>query len=88
MIPYKEEKISEYNTIRKFSSNTDDLEFKWHRDGEDRLIKIIKSNGWYFQFDNDVPFEMIDDHIFSIKKGQWHRIIKGKGELIIDIVKK
>lgn len=87
MKPYTEETLSDNKVIRKFSSKSDDHEFRWHRDDENRFIRIIKSNGWFFQFDNEIPFEMKEDGFFSIKKGQWHRIIKGYDDLILSIIK-
>lgn len=79
MLPFKEKWISTNESIRTFYHDIDDDELKWHIDYEDRLIKPLNENDWKFQFDNELPIN-IDGEIF-IKKGIWHRIIKGKGEL-------
>ena len=63
--------------------NPEDL--KWHIDEEDRIIEPIEKTDWLFQFDNQLPFPI--DSKIEIKKGTWHRIIKGTGELVLKIVK-
>ena len=82
--PYKEH-IEGNANIRKFSSNVDEMELVWHRDREDRLIKSTHDTDWKFQFDNEIPESLINE-IF-IKKGEWHRVIKGSGDLILKVIK-
>ena len=41
----------------------------------------------YFQFDEELPFEMIDGIEITISKGNLHRVIKGKGPLKIEVHK-
>jgi|TARA_B100001094_G_scaffold53050_1_gene48558 hypothetical protein len=82
--PYKEH-IEGNANIRKFSSNVDEMELVWHRDREDRLIKSTHDTDWKFQFDNEIP-ESLNNEIF-IKKGEWHRVIKGSGDLILKVIK-
>lgn len=88
MLPFKEEKISELESIRTFGSNVDFGDLYWHRDREDRTIVVISSDGWKFQFDNSIPTEMTNGSLINIKKGQYHRIIKGSGDLKIKVIKK
>jgi hypothetical protein len=84
--PYTQEIIDESVIIRTFSGDVDEFELKWHWDEDDRLVEIIGSTDWLFQFDNELPIEM-KDPIF-IPKGNIHRVIKGSGELKVKIYKK
>ena len=73
-------------TVRTFSSLVPDSELVWHRDEFDREIELVSGMGWKFQFDNELPFEIREK--FMIPAGQWHRLIKGEGDLVIKIVEK
>lgn len=82
--PYQEI-LSEEKIIRTFSSQTEDTELIWHFDLEDRKIKVIQAGGWSFQRDNLIPQKLFDGLEFFIKKGEWHRILAGEKNLIIEI---
>lgn len=82
--PYKEEHLSNFY-LRTFSKNTLEEDLKWHWDEEDRLICSSVDTDWLFQFDNKLPQSMNSEIL--IEKGRFHRIIKGKGDLIIKITK-
>lgn len=84
-LPFSEEIYDDY-VIRKFDSNLDESELKWHFDEEDRLVIPLNENDWKFQFDNNLP-QNINENIF-IPKGKYHRVIKGDTDLIIKINKK
>lgn len=73
-------------SIRKFSENTNSEEFHWHRDNEDRIVTPLHETDWMFQRDNELP-ERIAGKI-KIKAGEWHRVIKGTGDLEIQVEKK
>jgi quercetin dioxygenase-like cupin family protein len=73
--------------IREFSADVDPMSLIWHEDQEDRTIKVLKGSGWKFQFDEDLPFEMITGDEFKIPRGYLHRVIKGNGNLKIKIIK-
>lgn len=77
--------FEEKDEIRTFSKDVESEELKWHRDREDRIVTPINSNDWMFQRDNGLP-EPIDKEIF-IKKGEWHRVIKGTSDLEIKVKK-
>ena len=49
--PFTEIQINEKTFIREFSSKVDEMELIWHRDKENRHIKVLEGNGWKFQFD-------------------------------------
>ena len=71
--------------VRTFDIHTADEEFVWHRDKEDRTIEILEGDGWQFQPDSALPFLMRPGLKFSIKAGEYHRIIKGINDLKIRI---
>ena len=57
----------------------------WHRDDEDRLVEIIGKTDWQLQLDNQLPTSM-NEPIF-IARHEWHRVIKGTGNLTLKIHK-
>jgi hypothetical protein len=83
--PYKETKISENTFIREFYQETESGEFMWHRDREDRIIESLSQTDWMLQMDNELP-KIISGKIF-IPKGDYHRVIKGSGDLKIKLIK-
>jgi hypothetical protein len=83
--PYSEENLGENTYIRTFSESTLDEELKWHWDEEDRVVDPLQPTDWMFQLDNQLP-EKITKTTF-IPAGEWHRIIKGTGDLSVKIVK-
>jgi quercetin dioxygenase-like cupin family protein len=85
MKPYVEKRLNESTLIRLFSSITQEADLKWHRDRQDRIIEVIHSNGWLFQRDDSVPALLSSGDILEIAANEWHRVIKGEGELIVKI---
>jgi len=83
--PYKDIKTTKKFIIREFNENVNPIELKWHRDKESRLVKIIGKTDWKIQLENQLP-SSINGPIF-IPKGEWHRLIKGKGTLLLKINK-
>ena len=87
VLPFKEEKIKDNIFIRTFSTDVDEMDLIWHTDKENRFIKVLEGNGWQFQYDEELPFEMTDGLGFPVMKGQIHRVIKGLGPLKIELHK-
>ena len=85
--PFKEEKIDQYNFIRTFPADVDEMDLIWHADKENRIITVLEGNGWKFQFDEELPIEMTEGLSISIFKGRIHRVIKGHGQLKIELQK-
>jgi hypothetical protein len=85
MKPYTEEILAENEVIRKFADDIDPIELMWHRDDEDRLVESISETDWYIQLENELP-KRFAEPIF-IPKHEWHRLIKGSGELVVKIKK-
>jgi hypothetical protein len=86
-LPFQEEFVSSGVFLRKFSSKVNRQELMWHRDGEDRMIEVIASNGWKLQVDNNLPCELFPGDKYLIKRGDWHRVIAGSGDLLLSIQK-
>ena len=87
VLPFEEEQISDNIFIRTFSIDVDEMDLIWHTDKENRFIKVLEGNGWQFQYDEELPFEMTDGLGFPVMKGQIHRVIKGLGPLKIELHK-
>ena len=88
MKPYKDLEITPEYIIREFGQNIDPIELMWHRDNEQRLIEIINpGQNWKFQFEDELPWDLEPKMSFVILKHMWHRIIKGKENLLIKIHK-
>ena len=85
--PFEEEKIDEYNFIRTFPADVDEMDLIWHADKENRIITVLEGNGWKFQFDEELPIEMTKGVSISIFEGRLHRVIKGNGILKINLQK-
>ena len=83
MQPYTDLEINNKYIIREFSQYIDPIELMWHRDDEDRTIEILGETDWAIQLDNSLPTSL-NDRIF-IKRHQWHRVIKGTGNLLLKI---
>ena len=85
--PFIEEQIDDYNFIRTFPKDVDEMDLIWHADKENRIITVLEGNGWKFQFDEELPIEMTKGLSISILKGRIHRVIKGNGPLVIKLQK-
>ena len=85
--PFKEKQINKQLFLREFSANVDEMDLIWHEDREDRIVHVLEGNKWKFQFDEQLPFEMLDGIDIIIPKGIIHRIIKGDGPLKIKVYK-
>lgn len=83
--PYFEYIINENEVIRVFENEDLGTEELWHRDLEDRTIESIGETDWKLQLDNQLPTSLNKQLI--IPKHLWHRVIKGKDNLILKIKK-
>ena len=84
--PYSEQ-IKDGFYIRKFDSKLSEFELKWHWDEEDRVIICENDTDWQFQMDNDLPFVIKKNTPIFVNEGQYHRLIKGTGDLTVKIKK-
>ena len=85
MKPYIEKVINENIRIRKFFASTPEGQLVWHRDRQDRVVEVLGGKGWMFQRDDSIPVQISVGTIFEIRANEWHRIIKGSGDLIVKI---
>lgn len=84
--PYSDYIIDNNTFIRTFDVNIiDELDLVWHMDRVDRCIDILEGEGWMFQLDDELPYELnVGDSLF-IPKNTFHRVHKGKTNLKIKI---
>lgn len=85
--PFTETQISRNVFIREFDHSVDSEELVWHQDRENRHIKVLESNTWLLQIDNQVPFFLEEGKTYYIEAYNWHRLIKGKDNLLLEITK-
>ena len=83
--PFKETHLQDNLYLREFEENVDIDDLEWHRDREDRIVEIIGTTDWQLQMDNQLPEPLIEGREYLIPKGVYHRVIKGSGELKIQI---
>ena len=62
--------------IRVFLRGVNEEYLVWHRDREDRTIRVIESEGWSFQYEDCLPFVMYMGDEFEVPAMVYHRIIK------------
>jgi hypothetical protein len=82
---YRDSDISDDTIVRSFTESIDPIELKWHRDDEDRTVVSISETDWMIQLENKLP-QNLNSPVF-ISRGEWHRVIKGTGELRVKIIK-
>ena len=72
--------------IRTFSVDSDPEEMIWHRDDEDRTVKVLEGDGWYFQRDDELPMKLSVGDVVEIPRRCWHRVImREKTRLVVEI---
>lgn len=76
--------FSEEGEVRTFTQDIPEEELVWHRDREDRIIEPLHDTDWKLQYDNNVPESL--KRLF-IRKGVYHRLIKGTGDLKLKVIK-
>ena len=85
--PFTEKKVGGRLFLREFKGDVDSQELIWHQDQEDRRIKVIESNGWELQMDNELPILLKEGTIYNIPAYEFHRVIKGSGTLKVLVEK-
>jgi len=83
--PFSEERHGDVR-VRTFSGEVDPEELAWHRDAEDRFVRVVEASQWYFQSDDALPKEMRPGDVYFIPKETWHRVIRrGNERLVVEI---
>ena len=85
--PFSEVSLGNNIFLRVFDEQLDPEELVWHRDREDRTVNIVESNGWMLQQEDSLPTLLEAGKEYFIKQNEWHRVIKGKGKMILFIEK-
>ena len=83
--PYTEILLENGNKFRVFSESVDTSDLVWHQDQHDRKIYVHESNLWSLQFDNCLPTLLEAGNVYTVPRDTWHRVIKGEGNLVIQI---
>jgi hypothetical protein len=83
-LPFKQ-KIQNGLRIRTFSESIEDKELKWHQDLEDRYVKPLHETDWKVQLDDELPVDLCTEKEIFIPEGKWHRLIKGSGNLKLQV---
>jgi hypothetical protein len=77
--------INDTKRYRLFKGDIDERELLWHQDEWDREILVLGGKDWKIQLDDELPIDLIEGKRIEIKNHKFHRVIKGKGNLIIRI---
>lgn len=77
--------IKEGKMVRVFTPDVESEELKWHQDLKDRKVTVVEDGGWLFQMENDLPNKLLVAQQILIPKFVWHRVIKGEGNLVVEI---
>ena len=83
--PYRDAPHSQQQFVRVFDHSVEPTELVWHRDRRHRSIRVVRSEGWQLQFDNCLPTVLMPGQQLEIEAKTWHRVIKGEGDLEIEI---
>jgi hypothetical protein len=84
--PYYEVEMP-YYTLRRFPKELDEEFLVWHRDRQSRNVKVVSGNGWMLQLDNKLPVRLEEDIDYYIPEMVYHRLLKGDGDLVLEIIK-
>jgi hypothetical protein len=76
MFPFRETKVKNNIVIREFSEDTDSEELIWHLDREDRTVRVLESNGWKLQLDNQLPVLLEGKKEYKIPKYMWLKNVR------------
>ncbi len=83
--PWQQVEISDHKFQRVFRSDLSHTELVWHRDHHARSVRVIHSQGWQLQLDNQLPVIMTTGQEFEIPALVYHRLIRGHTDLIVEI---
>ena len=75
--PYIDKVLSDNVFIREFDAKVDGDELVWHRDKKNREFAVLEGQDWWFQEDDKMPVELEKGKIYTIEKGEYHRLLKG-----------
>ena len=70
---------------RTFYTDVVEDELVWHRDRKNREVRIVESEGWKLQYDNELPIDLEKGKTYFIEAMRYHRVIRGNGNLVLEI---
>lgn len=82
--PYIQNTISN-GFYRIFLESVDPETLVWHRDAKARHVKVLEGTNWKLQLDDNLPVELVIGETYLVPKEEWHRVIKGQGNLKVEI---
>lgn len=85
-LPFREI-LENTSSVRTFRHNTNENDLKWHFDNEDREVTFLHDSNWKFQIDNSLPINIHEGLTVFIPEGEYHRILKGNGDLKVRVKK-
>jgi hypothetical protein len=71
--------------IRTFSQDVDSEELTWHYDLHERFVTCEHDTDWLIQFDNQIPKQIKKGETIHVPPFEYHRVIKGTGDLTVKI---
>lgn len=84
--PFTQTQLSENKMLRKFSHDVNDQELTWHRDREDRVVRMVEGKGWHLQLDGKLPQPMRLGESYEIPAGSWHRLVRRTGATNLTVI--
>lgn len=84
--PYYEYEMM-FHTLRRFTKDTIESSLVWHRDKQDRLVKVLIGENWKLQIDDELPIKLEQNESYFIPKMMYHRLLKGNTDLVLEIIK-
>ena len=81
---YREIKMKNAS-LRVFDAEIEEEDLVWHRDKTKRKVEVLESGNWKLQLDNNNPIVLERGMTYTIPKMVYHRIIKGKDDLVLRI---
>jgi len=89
MNPYMDQlDLFDKNLFVRIFNEVPEEELIWHRDKRNREITVLESEGWKLQMDNELPVLLEVGKTFHIENMSYHRLLKGKGPLVLQILEK
>lgn len=84
-MPYIDQKLNTKEFIRTFPKDVTSEELVWHRDRNNRIIKVLEGEGWELQLDDNLPQPLLVGEEIVIPSYTFHRIKRGKTDLKLKI---
>jgi GNAT superfamily N-acetyltransferase len=85
-LPYRQRTLRDGTILREFRSDAHPDELVWHQDRSHRSVRVLESGGWKLQLEEGLPFPLFEGNTYEIPSRSWHRVIRGPGDLKIEIM--